>query len=83
MKKKEVVIGRFQNTYDNPYAELVNAACAYKSEIHLDYESKHINAKSIMGILAFDVASGAQVVISAEGDDEEEALAGMEEFLTK
>ena len=83
MKKKEIVIGRFQNTYDNPYAELVNAACAYQSEIHLDYEAKHINAKSIMGILAFDVASGAKVTISAEGKDEEEAVLGMEEFLAK
>ena len=83
MKKKEIVIGRFQNAYDNPYAELVNVACTYKSEMHLDYETKHINAKSIMGILAFDVASGAKVTISAEGADEEEALKGMEEFLTK
>lgn len=83
MKKKEVTIGRFQTTYDNPYAELVNAACTFKSEIHLDYENKHINAKSIMGILAFDVAEGAKVTISAEGADEEEALKGLDEFLSK
>lgn len=83
MKNKEVIIGRFQNAYDNPYAELVNVACSYKSEIHLNYENKHINAKSIMGILVFDVAAGSCVTISAEGADEDEALKGMEEFLTK
>lgn len=83
MKNKEITIGRYQNRYDNAYAELVNAACAYKSEIHLDYENKHVNAKSIMGILAFSAGAGAKVVVCAEGPDEDDALAGMEDFLTQ
>lgn len=83
MKNKEITIGRYQNRYDNAFAELVNAACAYKSEIHLNYENKQVNAKSIMGILAFSAGAGAKVVITAEGPDEDVALAGMEDFLTQ
>ena len=36
-----------------------------------------INAKSIMGIMSGGIAQGDQVIIEADGDDEDEALAAL------
>ena len=41
----------------------------------------HINAKSIMGMMAFRPSKGMEIEITAEGDDEEEAVIGIEAFL--
>ena len=41
----------------------------------------HINAKSIMGMMAFRPSKGMEIEITAEGDDEEKAALEMEAFL--
>ena len=47
----------------------------------LESNNRRINAKSIMGIMAFNPSKGMTVNIVAEGSDEEEALDAMEKFL--
>jgi phosphocarrier protein len=81
MSNKHVVVSDVSREYDNPIAELVQVACQFKSEIHLEENSRKINAKSIMGIMAFNPSQGMSVNIVAEGNDEQEALAAMEKFL--
>ena len=44
-------------------------------------DNRKINAKSIMGIMAFNPTSGMSVNIVADGSDEKEALVAMEKFL--
>ena len=79
MSRKEVVVSNVSKEHDNPIAELV--ACRYDSEIILESNNRRINAKSIMGIMAFNPSKGMTVNIVAEGSDEEEALDAMEKFL--
>ncbi len=67
--------------HDNPMAELVQVACHYESEISLECGSKKINAKSIMGIMAFGLDTGMKVNVIANGKDEDEALEAMVAFL--
>ena len=62
-------------------AELVQVACQFDSEIRLESDEARINAKSIMGIMAFNPSKGMTVNIVADGSDEEEALLAMEKFL--
>lgn len=80
MSKKEIVVSNVSK-YDNPIAELVQVACRYDSNITLESNDRKINAKSIMGIMAFNPSKGMTVNIVAEGKDEEEALLAMEKFL--
>ena len=80
MSKKEIVVSTVSK-YDNPIAELVQVACRYDSNITLESNDRKINAKSIMGIMAFNPSKGMTVNIVAEGKDEEEALLAMEKFL--
>ena len=81
MSKKEVVISNVSDEHSNPVAELVQVACRFDSEIILESNNRRINAKSIMGIMAFNPSKGMTVNIEATGSDEEEAIVAMEKFL--
>ena len=64
-----------------PVAVLVQVASQFNSSIYVESGAKKVNAKSIMGIMAFNPSKGMTVNIVAEGNDEEEALLAMEKFL--
>jgi phosphocarrier protein len=81
MSRKEVVVADVVKSYDNPIAELVQVACQFSSSLFLVKGNHRINAKSIMGIMAFNPSAGMEVEIEVEGDDEENALLAMENFL--
>ena len=81
MSTKEVVVSNVAEEYNNPVAELVQVACRFESEIILESDNRRINAKSIMGIMAFNPSKGMTVNIKATGNDEKEALEAMEKFL--
>ncbi len=81
MSNKEVVVCDVSREHDNPIAELVQVACQFDSNIVLENNNRKINAKSIMGIMAFNPTEGMTVNIVAEGSDEQEALVAMEKFL--
>lgn len=81
MAKKSVIVSDVCKKYDNPIAELVQTACKFESEIILESENRRINAKSIMGIMAFSPKEGMSVDIVVNGSDECEALAAVEKFL--
>lgn len=81
MSEKQVTVSNVEKEHENPIAELVQVACQFNSEIILESEEKRINAKSIMGIMAFNPSKGMTVNIVTEGNDEKEALHAMEKFL--
>lgn len=81
MSKKQITVSDALNEHSNPIAELVQVACRYESNISIESNNKKINAKSIMGVMAFRPVAGMVVDITTEGKDEEEALKAMEEYL--
>ena len=64
-----------------PVAELVQLASKYDSTVHIEAQSKKVNAKSIMGMMTLNLNSGEEVTVIAEGSDEETAVADLEKFL--
>ena len=92
MSEKEVIVSNVSKKHENPIAELVQVdarqagyfvqtAGKYEAEIRVSIEEKRINAKSIMGIMAFNPSKGMKVNIITEGSDEVEARLAMEKFL--
>lgn len=81
MSEKKIIVSNVESKHENPIAELVQVACQFNSEITLESEEKRINAKSIMGIMAFNPCKGMTINIVADGSDEKEALSAMERFL--
>lgn len=64
-----------------PVAELVQLASRFDSTVHIEAQSKKVNAKSIMGMMTLSLSSGEEVTVIADGSDEADAVAGMESFL--
>ena len=81
--KKSVVVNMQDAMEARPIAMLVQTANQYGSRIYLEQGSRRINAKSIMGMMGIALLNGDEVVLDVEGEDEEEAIAAMEAFLTR
>ncbi len=81
--KKEITI-KTSSVYDaRALAQLVGLANDFSSKITIDMNSRCINVKSIMGVMGLGLDVGKVVTIEALGEDETEAVAALEEFLTK
>lgn len=64
-----------------PVAVLVQVASQFESTIHIECEDKKVNAKSIMGMMSLGLAAGEEVIVSADGKDEEDAMEKIEAYL--
>lgn len=83
--KKEVVTIQLENGLEaTPAAMLVQVASRYNSRIYIQSEdgTVRVNAKSIMGMMSLGLNAGEAVVVEADGDDEKEAVAGIEIYLS-
>ena len=65
-------------------AMLVQVASKYDSTVYVQSEDGAIkvNAKSIMGMMTLDLPVGEQVVVTADGVDEEKAVNDIEKYLS-
>lgn len=54
--------------------KLVNCASEWASEIHLRKGQRVVNAKSIMGVLTLAASKGTELVVEANGPDQDPAL---------
>ena len=66
-----------------PIAMLVQVASRFQSSIQLENSGRHVNAKSIMGMMALGLDNGEIVTVRADGADEKEAMESIRAFLTK
>ena len=82
MVKKTVTVELASGLEARPVAMLVQVASQYESSIYVEIESKKVNAKSIMGMMTLGLAAGEQVTISADGADENQAVTGIEKYLS-
>lgn len=81
MQEKTFTITSETGIHARPATLLVNKAGQFNSEIELAFKEKKVNLKSIMGVMSLGVPQGAQVIITADGNDEEAALEGIQEVL--
>ena len=65
-----------------PVAMLVQVASQYESSVYLETEGKKVNAKSIMGMMSLALDNGESVKVITNGEDEQEAMKGIEEYLS-
>lgn len=63
-----------------PASMLVQAAGKYRSRVTLLKDDMSVNAKSIMGVMMLAAEMGAEVEISADGDDAKEAVVAIREL---
>ena len=81
MTTRDVTIEIKQGSDVSPVAKCVQVASQFTSKIYVEYETKKVNAKSIMGMMSLNVHSGEELTVVTEGEDEEKAAQGIELFL--
>lgn len=57
--------------------KLVQLASRHRAAIELELEGQKANAKSVMGVLLLACGMGARLVVRAEGEDAEAAVAAI------
>ena len=62
-------------------ALFVQTASKFASDITIEKEGVEVNGKSIMGIMMLAAAKGSDVVIRADGRDENDAVDGMSRLI--
>lgn len=83
MIKREVTVLLDRGLETRPVALLVQMASQFQSEVYLESDNRRVNAKSIMGMMTLGLDKGTAVTVTANGEDEEEALNSIEGYLTK
>ena len=64
-------------------AMLIQKASEYRSSIWISRGERRANAKSLLGVMSLGIENNMELVITAEGSDEKEALEAVGDFLTK
>ncbi|RME12413.1 MAG: HPr family phosphocarrier protein, partial [Ardenticatenia bacterium] len=75
VKRITVVVPNSSGLHARPARVFVNAAKKFKSTIHVQHGDKKANAKSMISLLTLGVEQGAEIHITAEGEDEDVAVA--------
>jgi phosphocarrier protein HPr len=84
MVERMITIKNRAGIHARPAALLVQTASKFKSKILLSKDSETINAKSIMGIITLGATYNTPIKITADGDDEVEAVGAIESlFINK
>lgn len=81
MQERTFTITADTGVHARPATLLVNKAGQFESEVEISYKDKSVNLKSIMGVMSLGIPKGAEIKITTNGGDEEEAIKGVEEVM--
>ena len=74
MLSQDITIVNRLGLHARAAAQLVRMANEYPCEIHLDKGGQVSNAKSVMEVLMLGATVGTSIIVSADGEKEDEAL---------
>ncbi len=81
MARAEVEIVNKLGLHARASAKLTQVASAFRCEVWLSRNGRRVNAKSIMGVMMLAAGKGAQIVIEADGEDADAALAALRKLI--
>ncbi len=64
-----------------PAALLVQTAAQFQSKIQVQLGERVVNAKSILSVMKLGATVGSTIVVRAEGEDAEQALAALRDLV--
>ncbi len=74
MIERKVVVANEKGLHLRSAQMLAMTASKFKSDVHIRKDNMEVDAKSIMGILALSASKGTELVVTANGSDEDAAL---------
>ena len=79
--KGEIKLKSQKIAIKNPTGNLCREAMKFKSKVTFDYDGNIANAKSVLSVLGACIKSGDEITLICEGEDEEEALTYLIEYI--
>ena len=83
MKEKKIKIINKLGLHARPASLLVQTAMKYSANITIIKDEYKVDAKSIMGILMLAASCGTELIVQAEGTDEQQALDNIEKIFNE
>jgi|SRR5688572_9132741 phosphocarrier protein HPr len=77
MKSCEIAISNSLGMHARAAAKFVHTAGSFTAHIRVARGEREVDGKSIMGLLLLAAAQGSSIRISAEGPDEDPAIAAL------
>lgn len=81
MIQKQIDIINKLGLHARAAAKFVTCANHFESSVHLTHSNHKVNGKSIMGVMMLAAAQGTTLTLSVDGEDEDEAVAALEELV--
>ena len=82
MISRNITIQNNVGLHARPATFFIQKVNSYKSSIWVEKDDRRVNAKSLLGVLSLGVTQGMQITLIADGQDEVEALNGLEELVS-
>ena len=80
MIERVVKIKNKAGLHTRPAATIVKLAARYKCEFFISRDGMNINGKSIIGVMTLAAEEGAELVLTFDGEDEQDAAKEILEF---
>ncbi|MCI6560445.1 MAG: HPr family phosphocarrier protein [Oscillospiraceae bacterium] len=80
MKKFTYIIKDETGIHARPAGLLVKAAEKFSSSVKLECGGKSADGKKLFSVMSLGAKCGAEVIVTVEGTDEDEAAAALESF---
>lgn len=74
MKNLEITIQQSFGLHARPASLFVQKVQKYKSDVKVSFGSKTVNGKSLIGMLNLGVTQNSKILITIEGEDEQNVL---------
>jgi phosphocarrier protein len=81
MVQKELEIRNKLGLHARAAAKFVRCASEFESYIQVGKDAMTVNGKSIIGVLLLAAPQGSNILVIADGDDEDDALSALAELV--
>ena len=78
---RQVVLGNKYGLHVRPATMLAQTASRFTAGILISKDGVEVDGKSVLEMISLGAECGSELVIRAEGDDAEEAVASLEELV--
>jgi phosphotransferase system HPr (HPr) family protein len=83
MIERKIAVGLQRGLQAQGATEFVKKASSFNSEINIIKNNRFVAGKSIMGVMCLAVRRGEDVILIADGNDEQEAIEDLTNFLLR
>lgn len=81
MITKKLTIKNKLGIHARPAAQFVRVASRFQADVSVEKDDEAVDGKSIMGLMMLAVGWGAEITVTADGPDEADTMAALEELI--